>query len=198
MGTPKGDSYKEYQKKIKKIAKNLKDEGIPQIKIERVKELLEPKAGSPGKFKESYVAEAEGLTMLGMSLNDMADFWKVHRDTVHEWRTVYPEFSDAIKNGKENMGVSAVKALFDRSTGMMAEDITITYDSEGNEIRKTVTRKQIIPDVTAINSLLNNRFPGHWSNTQRILEEKGGPPPVGDMPVSGFLEVIQNIMKKEK
>jgi len=57
-------------------------------------------AGQPTKYKPEYCEKVIELMMEGASMVEVAYELRVHRDTVHEWTKVHPEFADAIKKAQ--------------------------------------------------------------------------------------------------
>ena len=56
--------------------------------------------GRPSAYDPAFCERLIELGKQGKSLVQMACALDVHRDTLHEWTSVHPEFSDAIKRAK--------------------------------------------------------------------------------------------------
>lgn len=56
--------------------------------------------GRPTKYKATYITDVISHLGEGFTLASWAGSIGVSRDTVYEWASVYPEFSDAIKKGR--------------------------------------------------------------------------------------------------
>lgn len=60
------------------------------------------KRGHPTDYRENFhPQDFIEQSKQGKSLAQIALSWDVHRDTIYEWRKVHPEFSDAVKKGRE-------------------------------------------------------------------------------------------------
>lgn len=57
-------------------------------------------AGRPSKYDPKYCEEVVKVMGKGLSLTAFAGHIGACRDTINEWRSVYPEFSDACKRGQ--------------------------------------------------------------------------------------------------
>lgn len=69
------------------------------------------KPGPKTKYDEVKLREAAFLASYGLTLEDMAAFWGVCKDTVINWENEYEEFSTAIKKGRTEGVVSVTQAL---------------------------------------------------------------------------------------
>jgi hypothetical protein len=57
--------------------------------------------GRPSKFTPAMERQAKLLCELGATDQNLAEFFEVNVDSIYEWKKKYPEFSDAIKQGKD-------------------------------------------------------------------------------------------------
>lgn len=101
--------------------------------------------------------------------------------TYYDYKNKYPEFSKAIKKGKDDIDIEVENALLKRALGYEYEEITkeplynpITgepiLDEDGNHkigITKIV-KKMVNPDTTAQIFWLKNRRPAAWRDKQDI------------------------------
>lgn len=125
------------------------------------------KKGRPSKFKEEYVEQAGRLSLLGQTTQDLADFFKVNKDTITEWKNVYPDFSVSIKNNKDIFDTGIMEAtLLHRARGYSHEEEKV-FQCNG-EIITHNTMKHYPPDTTALIFWLKNRNPDRWREKQEI------------------------------
>lgn len=124
------------------------------------------KGGRPVKYKTEYVKQVEKLCILGATNEEIADFFEVHVDTIHDWRKRYPTFSDAIKRGKLIADAEVGDKLFKRATGYEHPDLDIRVIK--NKIVKTRLIKHYPPDTAAAIFWLKNRRPKEWREKQEI------------------------------
>jgi hypothetical protein len=113
--------------------------------------------GRPTKYKSDYAKQAAKLCALGATDADIADFFEVSRSTVNLWKIEFPEFSDALKTGKEPANERVKMSLYHRACGYSHPDVDIKV-IEG-QIVTTEIIKHYPPDTTACIFWLKNRLP---------------------------------------
>ncbi|MCP1651686.1 terminase [Pseudomonas nitroreducens] len=116
--------------------------------------------GRPTKYKAEYVEQARKLCQLGATDAEMADFFDVTISTLSLWKVKHPEFSDALKMGKEVADKRVEQALYNRALGFSHEETDIRV-IEGR-IEMTPMIKHYPPDTTAAIFWLKNRRPDEW------------------------------------
>jgi hypothetical protein len=128
--------------------------------------------GRPTKYDPTYNDLAFKYCLLGATDKELASFFDVNEDTVHEWKRVYPEFSESIKRGKEEADANVANRLYQRAMGFEhdSEEIKVVSlgGKEGSEIQRVPIRKVYPPDPTAAIFWLKNRQPGRWRDKQEI------------------------------
>lgn len=128
------------------------------------------KAGAPTLYKEAYNEQARKLCLLGYTDKELADFFNVCEDTIHEWKKVYPDFSESINKGKDVADGEVAQALYHRALGYShAED---DIKAINGEIVITKTTKHYPPDTAAAFIWLKNRRSKKWKDKQ-IVEHEG-------------------------
>lgn len=130
--------------------------------------------GRPTKYQEHYPSEAEKLALLGYTDEEMAKYFDVNVDTLYEWKKVYDNFSEAIKEGRERSDEAVVSALRQRALGTEVEEEHITIEKDGSQTIKKIKRK-IPPDPTSMIYWLNNRQRARWRNRTSIEDQDGNP-----------------------
>lgn len=83
--------------------------------------------------------------------------------TLYEYKNKYPEFSEALKNGKDDIDVMVENALLKRALGYTYDEVTL---ESGVETKRVV--KEVQPDTTAQIFWLKNRRPQAWRDKQEI------------------------------
>lgn len=154
-------------------------------------------AGRPTLYKTEYAEQAYKLCLLGAIDKQMADFFGVNEDTIHEWKKVYPEFSESIKNGKENADAVIAQSLFHRAKGYEHPEDKIFNDDGTPMIVPTI--KHYPPDTTACIFWLKNRQPKVWRDKvdQEITGPNGGPIQTCNIDLSNSsVEEIDRELKK--
>jgi hypothetical protein len=128
------------------------------------------KAGAPTLYKEAYNEQARKLCLLGYTDKELAYFFNVCEDTIHEWKKVYPDFSESINKGKDVADGEVAQALYHRALGYShAED---DIKAINGEIVITKTTKHYPPDTAAAFIWLKNRRSKKWKDKQ-IVEHEG-------------------------
>lgn len=108
--------------------------------------------------------------------------------TFYEWKKKYPEFSDALKRGKEVVDIEVENALLKRALGYKYKETTrelcIDKNTGKSELRVTkVVEKEVVPDTTAQIFWLKNRKPEEWRDKREVdTNVKGGVMIVNDIP----------------
>jgi hypothetical protein len=101
----------------------------------------------------------------------MADFFGVSEDTLHEWKKVYPEFSESMARGKERADAEIAESLFHRAKGYSHPEVDIRVVDRA--IVKTPLTKHYPPDTQAASLWLRNRQPKLWRD--KVDVEHAGP-----------------------
>lgn len=134
----------------------------------------------PGKCEQ-----ARKLCLLGATNEELADFFSVSVDTIHEWKKVHPSFSDAIKSGKDQADAHVADRLYQRAMGYEHPEVHIS--NYQGEITMTPITKIYAPDPTAAIFWLKNRQSAKWRDIKAVeMSGKNGGP-------VQFEEVIRKI-----
>ena len=124
------------------------------------------------KRKYEYWLTPEGLIKLegwardGLSDDQIAKNIGINRDTLYRWKKAYPDFSDALKRGKEVIDRQVENALLKRALGYTYDEVTF---EDGVEVKRV--RKQVVPDTTAQIFWLKNRKPDDWRDKREIIKD---------------------------
>lgn len=126
----------------------------------------------------------QGWARDGLFEKQIAHNLGISLDTFYRYKNEYPEFSEAIKKGKEVIDYEVENALLKRALGYRYLEETQEldyaknefgeqlYDLQGNPIKVPKTVKSIVkevpPDVGAIAFWLKNRKPHAWRDRKNI------------------------------
>ena len=114
--------------------------------------------------------------MQGMIDDEIADQMQIARSTLKKWEKEIPEFSVALKMGKEPCDFAVQQKLYQRAMGYTFEEkkviVEVLKDGTQKPARIEKTTKVIPPDVTAQIFWLKNRKPKEWREKQ--FHEHGG------------------------
>jgi len=128
------------------------------------------------KGKYEYWLTTDGLLLLeawardGLTLAQIAAKCDVTSETLRQWRIQYPAMSAALKKGQEVVDVEVENALLKRALGYEYNEV-MTEQSEDGAVKRRVTRKMVIPDVTAQIFWLKNRRPDVWRDRPKDESE---------------------------
>lgn len=125
--------------------------------------------GRPTSFKVEYVEQAYQLTLLGLTLEEIARVFDVDYQSVQRWKEAIPEFRDAIKRGGAIADGMVTSSLFQNATGHAGEKIF--YDHQSGEIVRAGTRHK--PDPVSAIFWLKNRQPHIWRDRHDFTSSDG-------------------------
>lgn len=109
----------------------------------------------------------EGWARDGLTDDQIAHNMGINTSTIYDWKKKYPDFSNALKKGKEVVDRLVENALLKRALGYSYEETKLVHsDKDGDKIEKTV--KEVVPDTTAQIFWLKNRKPKDWKDKQYV------------------------------
>jgi len=118
-------------------------------------------------YKPRFIKIAADACSRGCTDAQVADLLDVSIRTLRNWRTRFPLFGAAFKNGKKEAHNVIERSLFHRAAG---------YDYEEEKFiqgHRVVVRQHMPPDTAAAIFYLKNRRPEKWRDIQRY--ESGRP-----------------------
>ena len=74
--------------------------------------------GRPTVYKPEYAEMARNACVMGATNATLAERFAVSRTTIDNWIDTIPDFSDAVKRGREIADEAIVSALYARAKGM--------------------------------------------------------------------------------
>lgn len=118
------------------------------------------KPGRPSMYKEEFAEQAKKLYLLGLTDEEVAGFFEVSVQTLHNWRAKHPAFVEANAQGKVIADAEVAAKLFERATGYSHPAVKFMLV---NGVVETVNyTEHYPPDTTAALKWLFNRQPGRW------------------------------------
>ncbi|MHC5536678.1 hypothetical protein ACYOEI_00205 [Singulisphaera rosea] len=162
-----------------------------------------PQVGRPTKFKPEYCEQVKKLALLGLTDVEMAEFFEVCEDTLHEWKKVYPEFSESSRAGKVRADAEIASSLYHRAKGAQwTEQVAFKVRNQAaagvftEEVQVVDIKKTAPPDTQAASLWLRNRRSRNWRDTQHIeqtVTEKEVPTdfPSDEEAAAGYAEYIK-------
>ena len=104
------------------------------------------KPGRPTKYEERFAEQARKLCLLGATDEELASFFEVNPDTIHEWKKVHAEFSESIKKGKVEADSNVADRLYQRAMGFEHDDVHVP--NHQGVVTLTPIRKILEPPFT--------------------------------------------------
>lgn len=130
------------------------------------------KVGRPKALQDIDLELLTRLCKLGLTDEQLADFYEVSVATIYNAKNRDQEFLEAIKKGKEIADAAVGEALYQRATGYEHEAVKI-QQYEG-QIIETPYIKHYAPDTTAAIFWLKNRRRDDWRDSKNIdVQSKG-------------------------
>ena len=130
------------------------------------------KVGRPSKYDPKYCEQARKLCLLGATDKELSDFFEINEDTLYTWKKLYPEFSEALKQGKIVADANVSNSLYHRAIGYDHSDVDIKIYK--GSIIKTELVKHYPPDTIAAIFWLKNRNKHKWTEKQIVDHQSGG------------------------
>lgn len=128
--------------------------------------------GRPSSYREKFPEQAKKLCRLGATDKELADFFGVAESTLSKWKVDHTEFSEALKEGKDQADAEVADKLFKRATGYSHTDTKFaTFEGKITDAKEYV--KHYAPDTVACIFWLKNRRPDLWRD--KVGLEHTGP-----------------------
>ena len=107
----------------------------------------------------------EGYARDGKTDKQIAEIIGISIATFYEWKNRFPEFTDALKNGKEVVDRQVESMLLQKALGRAeSEEILYSYDEYGNQVEERRIVKKPVADTAAITLWLKNRMGDKWTD----------------------------------
>lgn len=110
-----------------------------------------------------YLDEIQGWAMSGLTDEQIADNLGIAASTIYEYKKKYPEFSEALKKGKDIADAQVVNALFKTATGFTYYEDIATATGEVVQAQRYAK-----PNTTAQIFWLKNRQPDIWRDKTEV------------------------------
>ena len=131
-----------------------------------------PGAGRPDGYQPRFAEIARAMCRLGATNYNLAMEFEVTTDTIWRWGSKYPEFSDALLEGKDAFDDKAERSLAQRAVGYSVHTEKL-FCYEGQVVRAQ-TIEHYPPDVGALKMWLGNRRPDKWKDKQELKLDSDG------------------------
>ena len=125
--------------------------------------------------EDKHPEEGYRLTLLGLTIPEMADFWGVHHLTVDNWIRERPTFAARVFAAREEADSRVVEKLYRLCLGYEHEQERIYMTDSGPKVFKYTER--LPPDVKAIHKWLHNRQRKRWGDKLPMPDQEDGERP---------------------
>lgn len=124
----------------------------------------------PSKWKshvEPKLNRVEAWARDGLTDQQIAHNLGIGLRTYYEYKERYPQFSQSLQKGKDDVDIQVENALFKRAMGYTYEEVQ-EIEKDGQVVEKKKTVKEVQPDTTAQIFWLKNRRPEIWRDKREV------------------------------
>lgn len=145
--------------------------------------------GRPTLYQESYPEQVYKLAMLGLTDQQVAEFFGVVQQTLYNWQEEHPEFLESTLRGKTIADAEMAVSLYKRGMGYSHEAVKIFMPAGADEPVYAKYIERYPPDTPAASLWLRNRQKALWRDTQSLqnLDKNGNPT---DAPQRVQIEIV--------
>lgn len=122
--------------------------------------------GQPSKLGTINLEQMRKLYLAGWTDKQVADFFNINVDTIHEWKKKNPELKQNIKDWKVDADAKVERSLFKRANGFKAKYKKNFVVSQGKDVGSVIksAKEEIYfaPDPLSCIFWLKNRKPDQW------------------------------------
>lgn len=113
-------------------------------------------SGRPTLYNRCMPQIVFNFALLGLTDERIAKAMGIDVTTFYQWVKAYPEFSQALIDGRENADGIVINALFKRATGFKYQSTKIFHNKDDGTVYAPY-EEYVVPDVTAAKYLLSVR-----------------------------------------
>jgi hypothetical protein len=164
--------------------------------VEKKKSKAKHPGGRPSAFKPEYVDLVYKYCLLRATDRELARLFKVTEKTINYWKNTYPEFCQALNNGKHVADAEISQALYKRAMGYERKSVELRVVN--NKVVKKNSVKYYPPDIKSIVFWLKNRQPKKWrekNEWKQGLDERAVEVILGALPPDYARAVRLELMK---
>lgn len=125
-------------------------------------------AGRPTKYSDQYPDQAYKLAMLGLTDQQIAEFFGVSHQTYYDWQAAHPKFLESTQRGKIVADAETAVSLYKRANGYSHEAVKIFMPAGATEPVYAKYMEHYPPDTPAASLWLRNRQKALWRDRQEV------------------------------
>lgn len=126
------------------------------------------KTGRPSSFKPEFVDLARKFCLLGATNEDLARNFEVAGSTIDKWIAEKPQFSGAVKAGREEADANVAERLYARALGYSHSAVKIFMPAGATEPVYAPYTEHYPPDTAAAFIWLKNRRKSDWRDKVEV------------------------------
>lgn len=131
------------------------------------------KPGRNTLYKKSMIKQTRDLVMMGYTHEKVAKFYNIHISSLYLWKTLHPDFSDALNICRDENDSNIVRSLYNVAKGY--DYIEKKKETDGQGKVKTIRiKKHMPPNVGAIKVWLYNRRPKQFKPEAALSSQGSG------------------------
>jgi hypothetical protein len=131
--------------------------------------------GRPTKYRDEFVEQVYKLALLGLTDEEIAQFFEVDPTTLYSWDETHPEFSQSRARGKMPADGEVAAKLYHRANGYSHDAVKIFMPAGAAEPVYAPYTEHYPPDTQAATWWLKNRQPKRWKDKSEVTGADGGP-----------------------
>lgn len=146
-------------------------------------------------FLPEYPDVVRAIAMQGVTDDELASSFGLNPQIIRSWRKLYPDFDDAIREGRTIADLQVIEALHKKAIGHTYQTDVVIRDGKGYAIE--TMDKHEPPETNAIKYWLSNRDPERWNRTALHIQhtgKKGEPPIAHGVKQETKLELMSSIL----
>lgn len=126
-----------------------------------------PGPGRNSQYDPAMNDQATKLALLGMTDEEMAQFFGVTPQTFYNWQKQHIAFFEAVHAGKDAADAEVAYSLYKKATGITYQVERLRKNAEGvSEVVKLSVYEP--PDTAAMKQWLGNRRRQNWSDKVEV------------------------------
>lgn len=127
--------------------------------------------GRPNKYLTQVQPRLKDIEKMALTMTEkqIAKAIGVGYSSWCDYKLKYPELSDALKKGRQELVVELRSTMIRKAKGFNYEEKKVIKEN-GKIVREEIYTRASMPDVAALNLLLKNYDKENWSNDPQAME----------------------------